>query len=735
VSLTDVRREFEVDGARYGERYFVADAIQGFVSELCGEGWIEIEPEFDLRFSLALNRSVETYEIEELGDGVLVRHQLPAGRYDDATETFLPDDGTGERTFLYAAVRVVGEETELEMLPPTARARKKVFRKDAQRHRFVTHTGREEAADHAPLWNQHRSQVFVPVRLRLRGKGRVIYGFGSSRDEALAQVEALAAHCPALRARKTEAALAVQERVRFTTANRSVDLAHAHVLGRVMDALVVREAIAPDTALARPATMILAGNQYFHDSWKRDENIALGFLLSLGFYDIARELIADTWQLQDPVTGRLPQRIRAGEVPPYHSSDGTLWALWRLQQYWRCSGDRSLLDEKRDMVSHFFRRSLARTVSGLLPSGRTTHPDYLWETWMDTPHTPRDGFPIEIQLLWLACLRVYRPIVGEWDIALAARMEAAERSAWAALERYNSCGILADSLDDRLQARDLLTPNGHFAFGLGLDLGEEMEARMRHLGRRELAGSQGIRTLAPRDWSRVLSPEFLADRRAVRGRRMRSVGKYNYHRGVEWNWLAQFFVRAELKYGEPDVAWRRYLRGQVRAALERGGIGGISELHDLSGTRGPEFQAWSMAGLLEALHAFAGIEIDVPARTIVIAPQLPEDWPGLSVRKWYGQTPFDLHASRREEGMEMRVVFPEEVPDARIDITFLVPAGHGAAYADVRLDGLPQSPAWQCEPAAGTGRERLRLSLPAAAEVDLSIGMRPRRAKARTATA
>src|SRR5205807_3690600 len=123
----------------------------------------------------------------------------------------------------------------------------------------------------------------------------------------------------------------------------------------------------------------------------------------------------------------------------------------------------------------------------------------------------------------------------------------------------------------------------------------------------------------------------------------RSIGKFNYHRGVEWNWLAQFFVRAELKYGDPDVAFRTYLRGQVSAALTQAGIGGISELFDLSGTRGPEFQAWSMSGFLEAIQAFCGVHVDVPDRRIVVEPQIPNGWPRLAVRKWYGSIPFDVH--------------------------------------------------------------------------------------------
>jgi len=735
VSLTDAVREHEIAGCAYTERYFVADGIQGFVSELEGEGWIEVEPEFDLRFALALNQSLEACEVETIDGGVLVSNVLPAGQYDDASESYLPDQCCGAPISLYAAVRVIGEETEVGLVPARARARQKVYRKDAQRHRFVSHAGREDAGDHAPLWKQSRSRVFVPVRLRLYGRGAVIYGFGASREEALAQVDTLAANLGDLRRQKAEAAASIVAHARFETGSRDVDLAYTHVLGRLMDALVVRGAVATDTALSRPATMILAGNQYFHDSWKRDENIALGFLLTLGLHDIARELIGDTWQLQDPVTGRLPQRIRAGEAPAYHSSDGTLWALWRLHEYWRCSGDRSLLDEKLPMVEHFFRRSLARTISGLLPSGRTAHPDYLWETWMDTPHTPRDGFPVEIQLLWLACLRVFRPVMAHHDAVLAEEMESAEASAWAALERYNVRGMPADSLDADLQARDLVTPNPFFAFGLGLHLGPEMERQMQRIGRRELAGFQGIRTLAPVDWGRVFSAEFLADRRAVRGRRMRSVGKYNYHRGIEWNWLAQFFVRAELKYGEPDAAWRRYLRGQVRAALERGGIGGISELHDLSGTRGPEFQAWSMAGMLDALHAFAGVEIDVPEGKIVVEPQLPSAWPSLSVRRWFGATPFDLHLSREGERTSLQITFPGEIPDARVEIGLLVPPGFAVDDVDVRLDGIPLVPAWGCEPIPATDRARMRVTLSAAAHIDVSLGLRARWVRRKAASA
>lgn len=721
MGLTTARREFVVDGRPCSETFFVPDGLQAFAATLEGDHAFAVEPELDIRLARAFNRVTEAYDVEYSDRGVVVSNLLPSGRFDDVTEAFLPVDGEGS-VRLYAAIEVVAAEAAVGMLPEGRRVRRKVFRKDLQRRRLMIGS---PDADHAPLWSESLSQVFAPVQFQFRGRGTIVYGFGASREEAVAQLETLRDNLLAYEAQKMEAAAEILERARFETGSPAVDTAYVHVQSRLMDALVARNAVAEDSALERPATMILAGNQYFHDSWKRDENIALGFLLSLGFYDLARDVIADTWQLQDEATGRLPQRIRAGEAPPYHSSDGTLWALWRLYQYRRFSGDDGLLYEKLPMVRQFFARSLERVIGGLLPSGRTSAPDYLWETWMDTPHTPRDGFPVEIQMLWIACLRVFRPLVHASDPDLESRMERAESDAWQALQRFNVRGMPADSLDLAGEVRDLLTPNPYFCFGIGLDLGQDMERRMRDIGRRQLAGRQGIVTLAPQDWARVFSPEFLEDRRNVRGRRMRSIGKFNYHRGVEWNWLAHFFVEAELKYGDPDAAFRTYVRKQVSAALNRGGIGGISELFDLSGIRGPDFQAWSMAGFLEALHAFAGVTPDVPARRIILEPQLPTAWPLLAVRKWYGKVPFDVRYEHREMERRLTIEFPwGNVPEADVEISLPLPAGRTVSSVDLSLDGTPVVPRMMVEPLPGSNRRRVRMAVTATGCLELTVNLR-----------
>jgi glycogen debranching enzyme len=732
MGLVTARREYEVDGIACAEEYFVPDGVQGFACTIWGEHAFTVEPEFDLRLFHVLNSNCDGHEVEVSERGALVSAPLPQGRYDDATESFLPDGSSTGGDRLYAAVEVAGDTAGCELLPTRHHSRRKVFRRDRRRRDLITELAGD--ADHAPLWKESSSRVFAPVRLHLDHGGTILYGFGASREEALQQVEDLRENFAHLVEKKANRAAVILEHARLETGSRAVDTAYAQVLTRLMDALVARNATAEDTVLDGRATMILAGNQYFHDSWKRDENIALGFLLSLGFYGLARQVIRDTWQLQDPVTGRLPQRIRAGEAPPYHSSDGTLWALLRLHQYWRYTGDRSLLDQKLPMVELFFQRSLDRLVGGLLPSGRTQQEDYLWETWMDTPHTPRDGFPVEIQMLWIAVLQRFRPLLADTDPALSYRMEDAEKQARQALTRFNVRGIPTDSLDADGVARDLITPNAYFCFGLGLDLDPEVERSMRDMGRRQLAGRQGIVTLAPDDWNRVFTPEFLADRRNVRGRRMRSVGKFNYHRGVEWNWLSRFFVEAELKYAEVDPAYRTYLRSQVEAVLRRGGVGGISELYDLSGTRGPDFQAWSMSNFLEAIHAFAGVRIDVPDRRIDFEPQLPSEWDHLSARKWYGEVPLNMQYERRGREHRLDVTFPLGTkPDAELSAAFVLSPRVQPERLELTLDGVPHVAVGAIEPIPGTDRVRFRVRFPAGTRVQLVL--RTRRAARLAATA
>ena len=131
---------------------------------------------------------------------------------------------------------------------------------------------------------------------------------------------------------------------------------------------------------------------------------------------------------------------------------------------------------------------------------------------------------------------------------------------------------------------------------------------------------------------------------------MASVGIYNYHRGIEWLWLNPFMVALELRHGDADGAYRHYVQGLVRSALEKSGVGGLDELEDLHGPLGADFQAWSMAGFIVALRRFAGVTVDALNDYIRVCPQLPSSWPGLRSRHRIGRDFFDVDVRRLPSG-------------------------------------------------------------------------------------
>jgi hypothetical protein len=177
---------------------------------------------------------------------------------------------------------------------------------------------------------------------------------------------------------------------------------------------------------------------------------------------------------------------------------------------------------------------------------------------------------------------------------------------------------------------------------------------------------------------------------------MASVGIFNYHRGIEWEWLNPFFVAGELSLGNPDEAYHRYLQGQIREVLNEAGIGGLSELYHVHGELGADFQAWSMAGALQSFHLFAGVEVDALEQTVRICPTLPPDWPSLHCRRRVGKTRFDVMYEEGDDGsfhIELHPVDP--FPDGyTIRFGIVRPAGSPAPTA--RWNGVEVSPdEWQ----------------------------------------
>jgi len=638
MQLDDAVRDYVVEGRELQERYFVPDGLQAFVMTLQGAQTFVVEPEFDMRYYQAFATDFSQYGAEEVPQGLFVSNCVENVGAAHATMQF------------YGLVGAADGSQAITMLPEDQRLVNQIYLKDEKREKLIISVYKETHArgpDEAPIWDTYSTKVYKPVRIRLQGPVTVICAFGDRREEVVNGFSRLQRDLPAYRSRKRETIIRELDQGRFETGIHEVDTAYAQVSARFNQALVARDAILHvDPIHVEHYYAIFAGNKYFMDAWKRDENISLGALLATNDYETVREILDDTWQHQDERTGRLPHIIRAGEPLVYYSSDGTLWALQRLFEYTRQSGDETLLGQKMPMVERFFEASMTFIQRGLLPSGGIIDKDYLWETWEDTPFTPRAGYPVEIELLWLTVLRELLPYVRRQHDDLADQMAEALEQGDQTFQQFIHDGYLVDSLSYQWEQQQILTPNGYIAFGLDYPLPVELERSMVALGRDQLAGHRGVRSLAPRDWPKVLPAAFLDDPKNHRGNDMASVGIFNYHRGIEWEWLNPFFVQGELMCGSAQEAYSRYVQGQATEALKEVGIGGLSELYDLHGQVGADFQAWSMAGFIQSLHLFAGVQVDACEKAVRICPAIPPEWPHLRCRRRVGNAYFDLHCEQ-----------------------------------------------------------------------------------------
>jgi glycogen debranching enzyme len=182
-------------------------------------------------------------------------------------------------------------------------------------------------------------------------------------------------------------------------------------------------------------------------------------------------------------------------------------------------------------------------------------------------------------------------------------------------------GWYALGLDAAKDPVDALTSNGAHALWTGIATDEAAGALVSHLA--DLDSGYGLRTLGAR------------------------MGRYNpmsYHNGSVWPHDTAIAVAGLLRYahvpGAVELA-TRLAEGLVDAAGEFGGR--LPEL--FCGFGRAEFsppvpyptscspQAWASAAPLLLVRAFLGLDPDVPARRLALAPRVPGRWGRLSLAR------------------------------------------------------------------------------------------------------
>jgi glycogen debranching enzyme len=376
---------------------------------------------------------------------------------------------------------------------------------------------------------------------------------------------------------------------------------------------------------------VIAGFPWFLD-WGRDTLIVLRGLIASGRTEVATEIIREFGRFEDH--GTLPNIIHGTTVGNRDTSDAPLWfavAVGDLAERisparvssLKCGG-RTVVDVVRSIARNY----ICGTPNGIRvdpATGLVFSPAHF--TWMDTNYpagTPREGYPVEIQALWIAALAVLRRHFGVNEF------EAVRERASMSLARLFPVGEgwLSDCLraspgqgaSDALKD-DALRPNQLLAVTLGaIPSGGEM-ARAVVRATSELLVPGAIRSLADRT---VTVPQPVAGANGLLNDPLNPFwGRYEgdedtrrkpaYHNGTAWTWQFPLFCEALWRvFGDDARDTALALLGSISGMLETGALRQLPEIADGASPhaqRGCPAQAW---GVSEAIRVFHVLEPPMP---------------------------------------------------------------------------------------------------------------------------
>lgn len=380
---------------------------------------------------------------------------------------------------------------------------------------------------------------------------------------------------------------------------------------------------------------VVAGYPWFLD-WGRDTLIVARGMVTAGMIDELIGILKNFGQYE--IQGTLPNTIHGGDLSNRHTSDAPLWfgiVCEDLEEHG--IGDifeRHVSDQKRTFLDVL--KSIAQHYRDGTPAGIKMDPNsgLIWSpshyTWMDTNFpagTPREGYPIEIQIMWH---RLVNLMVRFSDNKV-------EREEWIKLRSKikdsiinlfwrEDLGYLSDLLvaasgttaKDAIQD-SALRSNQVLAVLLGF-VGGEKAKRIVNAVRDYLVIPGALRSLAPLPVEQELAiysndgyllndpkhpywPRYEGDEDTRR--------KPAYHNGTAWTWTFPGFCEAlAMAYDfEPQAveAAKAYLLS-IQRNMWKGCYGQIPEVldgHYPHTQRGCQAQAW---GVSEALRVWNKLE-------------------------------------------------------------------------------------------------------------------------------
>ena len=411
------------------------------------------------------------------------------------------------------------------------------------------------------------------------------------------------------------------------------DAAHAGEPDSVPLTEALRDALKAFVVRRGAGKTVIAGYPWFLD-WGRDTLIVLRGMIAAGQRQEAREIMIEFARFEDQ--GTLPNMIRGDDVSNRDTSDAPLWLFTACADLLASEGDDAFLAEDcggrtvREALLSIGRHYRTGTPNGIgmdVDSGLIFSPSHF--TWMDTNHpagTPREGYPIEIQALWHAALRMLARLEPDADWAALAEQVGHSVAALFPVETAGERGrerYLSDCLHAapgrsaaQAEADDALRPNQLLAITLGMVQDRSLGAAIVRACQALLVPG-AIRSLADRP---VRMPLPIRGRDGLLNDPERPYwGVYRgdedtrrkpaYHNGTAWTWLYPSYAEAlPMVFGPSALPTALAYAAVGETLINRGCIGQIPEIADGDtphAQRGCGAQAWGVSELYRALDKFA----------------------------------------------------------------------------------------------------------------------------------
>ncbi|HUC84222.1 MAG TPA: amylo-alpha-1,6-glucosidase [Candidatus Acidoferrales bacterium] len=370
---------------------------------------------------------------------------------------------------------------------------------------------------------------------------------------------------------------------------------------------------------------VIAGYPWFLD-WGRDSLICARGLLAAGLVPEVKQILHTFAKFEQ--NGTLPNTINGNDVSNRDTSDAPLWLAIVCADL----QDEKFFDEpvgNNRTIRHVL-KSIAESYSNGTSNGirMDANSALIWSpshfTWMDTNYpagTPREGYPVEIQVLWIRLLRLLERLgtgaeQRKWRELARRALASFEELFWLETQGWFADVLLANP---GVRARDALVSdalrsNCLLAISLELVAGDQAK-RCVEAAQHYLVVPGALRTLAPLRVSTPLPiwrgdhllnnpaepywPRYEGDEDTRR--------KPAYHNGTAWTWTFPSFCEALAQawdFSPVAVAAAKSYLGSAQRLMNEGCLGQLPEILDADAPhaqRGCDAQAW---GVTETLRVW-----------------------------------------------------------------------------------------------------------------------------------